>query len=186
MTSDPPIIITFLLYNICCSIYIIFVWDSAASRSPTHQNSLPVSRSWDPTPEPPLGITSGSDLLSFSYGPCNLYGLFVGETPSSNSGACSKKLFTAASVSSTSVPGSISVISTSIRGMRWRTVPLAPMANYKSSKYSSHLWFFSKYALIDVSIDLLRFSVGFDSRWYCGVFNVKFQNFVLILPLFYL
>ena len=29
------------------------------SRSPTHENSLPVSRSWNPTPGPPLGITSG-------------------------------------------------------------------------------------------------------------------------------
>ena len=29
------------------------------SRSPTHKNSLPIARPWKPTPEPPLGITSG-------------------------------------------------------------------------------------------------------------------------------
>ena len=29
------------------------------SHSPTHENSLPVSRPWNPTPEPLLGITSG-------------------------------------------------------------------------------------------------------------------------------
>ena len=61
-----------------------------------------------------------------------LYDLMVRENLSSNSDPCSKKPLTAFSTSSALMLGSKSAISTSIRGMRWRTVPLPRMTSLKA------------------------------------------------------
>ena len=64
---------------------------------------------------------------------CPWYNLFVRDTFSCNMDAWSKKPLIASLASSTSMLGSMSAISNSILGMRWRTVPLASITSCKAA-----------------------------------------------------